>query len=299
MGQADDKVFLDPRVYPYRKDLAADFLEGRVEAESFVAGTEKRVGVAWAPVMIEPCPSILGASDVLQASELLFGEAFSVFEEKDGWSWGQCAHDGYVGYVKSSNLFRTLNEPTHWVSAANSLVFSDPNGEYPPQMRLSMMAGVVVERITGDYACLASGGWIFNKHIRAINKTQPDFMATASMFNREPYLWGGRGGQGIDCSGLVQISLAAAGIIVARDADQQADSIGIDILFSENISELLPGDIVFFPGHVGFYLGSGALLHASSHEMMVVTHSLEVVVARMIERHGKGITRVRRLAQID
>jgi cell wall-associated NlpC family hydrolase len=120
----------------------------------------------------------------------------------------------------------------------NSLVFSDPNGEYPPQMRLSMMAGVVVERITGDYACLASGGWIFNKHIRAINKTQPDFMATASMFNREPYLWGGRGGQGIDCSGIVQISLAAAGIIVARDTDQQANSIGIDVPFFENTLEI-------------------------------------------------------------
>lgn len=297
MVQADDKIFLDPRIYPYRKDLAADFLEGRVEAEIFVSGKEERVGVAWAPVMSKPCPPTLGTPEVLQASELLFGDIFSVFEEKNGWSWGQCAHDGYVGYVKSSSLFKTLNKPTHWVSAVSSLVFSDPKGEYPPKMRLSMMAGVVVDLVEGDYARLASGGWMYNKHITSINETQPDFVATAFMFNREPYLWGGRGGQGIDCSGLIQISLAAAGVLVGRDTDQQADGIGIDIPFSENILELRSGDIVFFPGHVGFYLGSGALLHASSHEMMVVTHSLEVVIARMVERHGLGITRVRRLAQ--
>ncbi len=295
MKNVNDKTSLDPRVHPYRKDIAADFMEGRVDASSFVVGKKNRVGVAWAPVMTKPCPVNLDGENVLQASELLFGESFTVFEDKDGWSWGQCGHDGYVGYVKSSNLFRNLNKPTHWVSALSSLVFPDSKGEFPPQMRLSMLAGVSVDMVEGEYAHLTSGGWIFLKHIKPIKEFQPDFIATASMFNREPYLWGGRGAQGIDCSGLIQISLAAAGISVARDTDLQADKIGADIPFTEGISELNPGDIVFFPGHVGFYLGSGALLHASSHEMMVVTHSLEVVVARMLERHGAGITRVRRI----
>ncbi len=296
MDKKNDSKILDPRVYPYRKDIAADFLEGRVETKKFVSSKEKRLGVSWSPVMCHPRTINTGASDILQASELLFGEAFSVFEEKDGWSWGQCKHDGYVGYVRSSNLFQTLNEPNHWVSAISSLVFPDSKGEYPPLMRLSIMSGVSVDMVEGEFSRLASGGWVFNKHIKPIGEIQPDFMATASMFNREPYLWGGRGGQGIDCSGLIQISLAAAGVFVPRDADQQAEGIGIDITFSNNISELQPNDIVFFPGHVGIYLGSGALLHASSHEMMVVTQSLEVIIDRMEERHGQGITHVRRQA---
>jgi cell wall-associated NlpC family hydrolase len=297
MNQADDDTPLDSRVHPYRDDIAADFLDGRIKARSFVVGISKRAGVSWAPVMSKPVAGGTKGAEVLQATELLFGEAFEVFEDKDGWSWGQCGPDGYVGYVKSTDLFGNLAEPTHWVSAVGSLVFPDPKGEYPPLMRLSMMAGVAVDRVEGDYARLASGGWMFNKHIAPLGETRTDFVATASMFNRVPYVWGGRGGQGIDCSGLIQVPLAAAGISVPRDSDQQADGIGEDLGVPEDLSELLPGDIVFFPGHVGFYLGSGALLHASSHDMMVVTHSLDVVVERMMERHDRGITRVRRVAK--
>ncbi len=299
MDQVDDTKILDPRVYPYRKDIAADFLEGRVKSKKFISGKEKRLGVSWAPVMSKPCIASKEENNILQASELLFGESFFVYEEKDGWSWGQCNHDGYVGYIKSSNLFKTLDEPNHWVSAISSLVFPDSKGEYPPLMRLSMTAGVKVDSVEGDYARLASGGWIFKKHIKPIGEIQPDFLATASMLSREPYLWGGRGGQGIDCSGLIQVSLATAGLIVPRDTDQQANNIGIDVPLSKNKFNLQPSDIIFFPGHVGIYLGSGALLHASSKEMMVVTQSLEVVVARMKERHGRGITRVRRYAKIS
>ncbi|MDA1089809.1 MAG: C40 family peptidase [Proteobacteria bacterium] len=285
---------LDPRVHPYRGDIAADFLEGRVAAKAFVAGKLRRLGAAFAPVMSKPVFSQFTAGD-LQASELLFGEDFTVFEDTGGWSWGQCGHDGYVGYVRSKDLFGNLPAPTHWVSAARSLVFPDNKGEYPATMSLSMTAKVAVETVEGDYAKLLSGGWMFARHLAALGETRPDFVALAQIFTRVPYLWGGRGGMGIDCSGLIQVPLAATGVPVPRDSDQQADAIGEDIPIPEDISALHPGDIVYFPGHVGIHLGAGALLHASSHEMMVATHSLSEVVARMVERHGKGITRVRRL----
>jgi cell wall-associated NlpC family hydrolase len=297
MSQAEDKTALDSRVHPYRDDIAADFLEGRVAAESFVAGKEMRAGVPSTPVMSKPV--FPGGGDILQATELLFSEVFTIFEDKDGWSWGQCGLDGYVGYVKSTDLFSTLAEPTHWVCAVRSMVFPDAKGEYPPLMSLSMMAGVAVEGIDGEYARLASGGWMFAGHLAPLGETRPDFVATAGMLTRVPYVWGGRGGQGIDCSGLIQIPLAAAGIVVPRDSDQQAEAIGEDVSVAQDLAELLPGDIVFFPGHVGFYLGSGALLHASSFNMMVVTHSLEMVIERMVARKGRGITRVRRVVNTD
>ena len=290
---------LDPRVHPYRDDIAADFLEGRIEAKAFVAGQEHRVAAASTPVMTKP------DGGAPQASELLFGEAFTVYDEKDGWSWGQCGHDGYVGYVPSGDLSHDLAQPTHWVTAVRSLVYPDPKGEYPAALGLGFMAQVAVEEEEGDYAGLATGGWMFKKHLAAIGDTWPDFTATATGLSGVPYLWGGRGGLGIDCSGLIQVPLAAAGISVPRDSDQQADAIGADVpvpddpadLQSADLqsADLRAGDILFFPGHVGIYLGAGEFLHASSFDMMVVTHRLEDVLKRMEERHGKGITRVRRV----
>ena len=122
---------LDPRVHPYRDDIAADFLDGRVEAKAFVAGLERRVGTAWTPVMTKP------DAGRLQASELLFGEAFTVYEDASGWSWGQCGHDGYVGYVPTVDLSDDHAEPTHWVTAVRSLVYPDPKGEYPAALQNS------------------------------------------------------------------------------------------------------------------------------------------------------------------
>ncbi len=296
MSAADSSGALDPRVHPYRDDLAADFLEGRVEAKAFVPGKSCRAGAAFTPVMGKPVFSQPTPGE-LQASELLFGEDFTVFEDTGGWSWGQCGHDGYVGYVKSTDLYSNLPQPTHWVTPARSLVFSDNKGEYPAIMGLTMTAKVAVETVEGDYAKLVSGGWMFTRNLAELSETLPDFIAVAQIFSRVPYLWGGRGGLGIDCSGLIQVALATAGLSVPRDSDQQADAVGLDVPVAEDLSQLLPGDIVFFPGHVGIHLGSGALLHASSRDMMVVTHSLTDVIERLVERKGQGITQVRRVVK--
>ena len=197
--------------------------------------------------------------------------------------------------MRTKDLFGNLPEPTHWISAVRSLVFPDNKGEYPATMSLSMTAKVAVESVDGDFAKLVSGGWMVAGHLVALDESRPDFVALAQMFARVPYLWGGRGGLGIDCSGLIQVPLAATGVSVPRDSDQQADAIGEDIPIPDDLSQLRPGDIVYFPGHVGIHLGAGALLHASSHDMMVTTHSLSDVIDRMQDRHGKGVTRVRRL----
>ena len=106
-AENQDQELPDRRANPYRDDIAADYLEGKVTAARFVAGTDRRLGIACAPLMSRP------DEGALQASELLFGEDFTCYEEKDGWTWGQSGSRAYVEYVKSGRLYSTLPDATN------------------------------------------------------------------------------------------------------------------------------------------------------------------------------------------
>src|ERR1700677_4604103 len=88
----------DPRVTPARADLAAASLRGKVEAARFAEGTPRRVVAASAPLRRRP------AADAPLETEALHGEAATVYDEADGWSWAQLARDSYVGYLPSAAL---------------------------------------------------------------------------------------------------------------------------------------------------------------------------------------------------
>ncbi|QGN56458.1 hypothetical protein GKE62_13130 [Novosphingobium sp. Gsoil 351] len=99
-----------------------------------------------------------------------------------------------------------------------------------------------------------------------------------------PYVWGARGGAGIDCSGLVQTSFAHAGQLLPRDSDQQ-EACG------EAVDAARRGDLVFFPGHVAIATGPDEIVHASQDAGAVVMEPLAALIAR------KGApTHLRRLA---
>ena len=97
-----------------------------------------------------------------------------------------------------------------------------------------------------------------------------------------PYLWGGRSSEGVDCSSLVQIALAMAGISVPRDSDLQETTIGLEVPMShkEDYSNLEVGDLVFFPGHVGVFIEDSRFLHANAFDMLVSQHNFSDVVKR-------------------
>lgn len=75
-----------------------------------------------------------------------------------------------------------------------------------------------------------------------------------------PYVWGGTGGRGFDCSGLVQSSWRKAGVAIPRVAADQYHRIRAHI----SRSNLRPGDLIYFHrlGHVGMYLGHNRFIHS-------------------------------------
>ena len=84
-----------------------------------------------------------------------------------------------------------------------------------------------------------------------------------------PYAWGESSLSGMDCSGLVAYAYGQAGIDVPRTSSQQAAA-GQSI----SQSELQPGDLVVWPGHVAIYSGDGKIIDASGSKQQVVERSI-------------------------
>lgn len=120
-----------------------------------------------------------------------------------------------------------------------------------------------------------------------------DPLETAKSFLGLQYVWGGRGGAGIDCSGLIQRALAACGIAAPRDSDMQLTALGETLPID---ADLRAGDLIFFPGHVGMMASGSKLIHATRHHGKVVIEPLAEVIVRMAAKHDEPVTARKRIA---
>ncbi|HEX7820981.1 MAG TPA: NlpC/P60 family protein [Sphingobium sp.] len=224
-------------------------------------------------------------------TQILHGEGFHVLDVRAGWAWGYCTHDHYVGYVPVAALRRDTGlPPTHRVLHAAALLFSRPDIKSP--VVACLPGGALVHGAPDGNFLAIDGGYLHQRHVVAIDALAQDWVEVARASLGMAYLWGGRGDQGIDCSGLVQTALGACGIGVARDTDQQAGTIGRALTDGETLAR---GDIVFFPGHVGIMSDADTFLHANAHWMRVVEEPLADVVARLAPLHANPITARRRI----
>lgn len=262
----------DPRTTPARPDVAAKFLEGKVEAARFVDGVMKQVNAAALALRRRPAP------EAIQENQLLFGETFTVYDEAEGWAWGQAGLDDYVGYARAEGFSADVIAPTHRVTALRTYVFSQPAAKAPPLMLLSMNARVSERGREGGFIAIARGGYVFADHLAPLAAAAPDWVAQAERFIGAPYLWGGRESLGLDCSGLIQTALAAAGVRAPRDADMMERALGAPVA---DRADLKRGDLVFWAGHVGVMIDSQRLLHANSYHMATEIEPLAQAEARI------------------
>lgn len=269
------------RLLPARADLAARGLEAQVAAARYAEGERRRVTVPLLDLTATP------GQDAERATQLLHGEAFTVYDEADGFAWGQSATDHYVGYVDASGLGPPLPAPERTVTALVTHVYPAPDIKRRPLAALPFGARVAVEAEEGEFACLAEGGFLPRAALAA---RSDDFVTAAMRFLGAPYLWGGRSMFGLDCSGLVQLALAAVGTAAPRDSDMQAALVG-----EEPAPDAPPerGDLLFWKGHVGIVAGAEMLLHANARAMAVTCEPLRPAIAR-IEAEGGGPVTARR-----
>jgi cell wall-associated NlpC family hydrolase len=276
----------DPRIIPARPDLAALHLRGVVEADTYASGREMRVAVPAAPM------TDTRDGYASMTTQLLFGESFTAYEIEAGWAWGQSALDGYVGYVSEADLMpEPDNVPTHRVSAMQALIYPEPDMKSRPMGAVPFGSKMTVRDMDGNFAALDPGGFAPIQALKPAQEKEPLWVATAERFLGVPYLWGGRSSAGLDCSGLIQIALQAAGMFCPRDSDQQQAALGREV----SSSSMKRGDIVFWKRHVGIMISPTRLLHANAHHMEVASESFEGAAARIGKSEFGEVLAVKRI----
>lgn len=276
----------DRRLTPARPDLAAAHLRGRIDAERYVDGVAMEVRDGVVDLRREPRPD--GAVD----TQALFGERVEVFDEQEGWAWAQLARDGYVGWIAANTLWSRLSAPTHRVCAPRTFVYPGPSIKLPPIAALPLSAEVQIVEERDAFCVTPELGFIYRRHLAPRDAHAEDFVAVAESLIGAPYLWGGKSSLGVDCSGLVQVSLAMAGIDAPRDSDLQESQLGRVVTANEPLRR---GDLIFWKGHVGVMRDETTLLHANATHMLVSSEPLADVRARNEKAGAGAVTSVKRL----
>jgi hypothetical protein len=278
----------DARLTPARADLAAKHLEGKVDAASFVEGELLEVHETIAPLRRAP------SADAELMTQALKGEHVTIYDRNgEGWAWGQLQGDGYVGWLPDAALGKPGPTPTHKVIVIRSFAFPGPSIKLPPVETPLMLSRLAVAREVEGFAVTHDGLFLPQQHLAGIDHKEADFVVVAERFVGTPYLWGGKSSLGVDCSGLVQLSLNAAGLACLRDSDMQQASLGhaIDLAQAKGLQR---GDLLFWKGHVAIARDAATIVHANAHHMATVIEDTAAAIAR-IKAAGSELVAIKRL----
>jgi gamma-D-glutamyl-L-lysine dipeptidyl-peptidase len=256
-------------------------------------------------------------------SQAVMGTPVQILKSDGSWLLVRTP-DRYISWTERSSVRQVSNDEMEEWKRSERMIFTGNSGwVYSNIAETSVVSDIVAGSCVvrtgeaGDYfrVMLPDGreGFAAKKTLEPFigfiqGETSPDgVLNRAASMMGIPYLWGGSSSKGVDCSGYVQSVYFMNGLVVPRDASQQA-LYGKPVDISENYERLEPGDLLFFGkperiSHVAIYSGGGEYFHSSGRVMVNSLDSTKanysmyrrnslVKAARYIGAEDEGIVRV-------
>lgn len=254
--------------------------------------------------------------DAEMVTQALMGTPLKVIKQTSDWILVQTP-DKYIAWCESDIIsFKNVAKFKQWQNSQRVIVtgWSDFLRDSTDQVICDLVAGCILElsNMSPFYAYVSTpdgrSGKVpiksitdFDNWKKSISPAAPALIESARNFLGTPYLWGGASVKGVDCSGFIKSIYFNNGIILARDASQQANY-GEEIRINDAFT-FMPGDLLFFGQkarenkseritHVGMYLGDTEFIHSSG---LVKINSFDSVRHNYSHYRTIGLLRVRRI----
>ena len=194
---------------------------------------------------------------------------------------------------------RSGQEPTHRVSALRTLVFPGPSIKTAAGRIVAAWQQVGDRAFRTRFAVTAAGGYVPRQasdarrasRKRILSRSRSDLSARLICGAARPTL-------GIDCSGLVQIALSAAGLTARATATCRNACWGGRLVPADDFSNLRRGDLMFWTGHVAIACDAARIVHANAFHMAVTVEPIAEALRR-IAAAGVALKSIRRMDGLD
>lgn len=221
-------------------------------------------------------------------SQALMGTPLRLLEKSGDW-WRVQSPDGYISYIIGNSIVRkNASEMKQWRKSNRLVVTSLDQIKVYDNKNTTSVRSIVTDLVNG---CIVNGmlensekievtlpdgrkGWLNTMDVNTIEEwANKKFDANkildmAYSMMGVPYLWGGMSAKSLDCSGLARVCYFSNGIILMRDASQQA--LTGNRIEAKNWKDCKAGDLLFFGNaktrkvtHVAIYDNSGTYVHSS------------------------------------